>query len=222
VKAGLLPVGRRPRRRFKIELLVLTQKRSSPHEGANPMSLYEFVTVMVSMILALCLGHVLRSASFLAKTERDVRFYLPHSLWLVEILLAVVNHWWSLWDLRDVEWSYASFVYILAAPILVTLATGLLSPTQGGSDPVDLQSHYERIRRLFAAVLVAYTLFMWFDGPLFAGQAVFGPVGSLHVPIAAASLVPALTKSYRANVLAPGTIIAALLLVMVLRWSSTI
>jgi len=36
------------------------------------MSLYEFVTVMVSMILALCLGHVLRSASFLAKTERDV------------------------------------------------------------------------------------------------------------------------------------------------------
>ena len=29
------------------------------------MSLFEFVTVMVSMILALCLGHLLRNASLL-------------------------------------------------------------------------------------------------------------------------------------------------------------
>ena len=93
------------------------------------MSLFEFVTVMVSMILALCLGHLLRGVTFLAKTDRPVEYYLPHTLWSIEILLAVVNHWWSLWDLRDVNWSYASFLYILVAPILVSLATGLLAPS---------------------------------------------------------------------------------------------
>ncbi|MGI9222542.1 MAG: hypothetical protein ACR2QS_16060 [Woeseiaceae bacterium] len=36
------------------------------------MGLLEFVTVMVSMILALCLGHLLRNASFLARTDREV------------------------------------------------------------------------------------------------------------------------------------------------------
>ena len=41
------------------------------------MSLLESVTVMVSMILALRLGHLRRSASFLVKTDREVIYYLP-------------------------------------------------------------------------------------------------------------------------------------------------
>jgi hypothetical protein len=43
---------------------------------------------------------------------------------------------------------------------------------------------------------------MWFDGPLFAGQAPFGAVGLLHPPIIAALLV-----------------IASMLTVMVARYS---
>ncbi len=67
------------------------------------MSLFEFVTVMISMILALCLGQLLRSASYLAKTDREVVAYRPYALWFISIVLAVVNHWWSLWDLRDID-----------------------------------------------------------------------------------------------------------------------
>ena len=185
------------------------------------MNLFEFVTVMVSMILALCLGHLLRGVTFLAKTDRPVEYYLPHTLWSIEILLAVVNHWWSLWDLRDVNWSYASFLYILVAPILVSLATGLLAPTQSSAGPIDLHAHFGRIRVLFAAVMVAYTSFMWFDGPLFAGQAVFGPVGIMHIPIIVACAVPGVTKSYRANLIAPGSVIVALVTVMILRYSAS-
>lgn len=90
------------------------------------MSLFEFVTVMVSMILALCMSQLLRNASFLAKTDREIKHYLPCTLWLGVILITVINHWWSLWDLRSVNWSYASFLYILVAPILITFGTGLL------------------------------------------------------------------------------------------------
>ena len=185
------------------------------------MSLFEFVTVMVSMILALCLGHLLRSATFLAKTDRQVVYYLPHTLWSIEILLAVINHWWSLWDLRDVGWSYASFLYILVAPILVSLATGLLVPAQSSAGPIDLHAHFGRIRRMFGVVMVAYTSFMWFDGPLFAGQAVFGPVGIMHIPIIAACAVPAVTTNYRVNLIAPGSVVAALVTVMILRYSAS-
>jgi hypothetical protein len=75
------------------------------------MSLFEFVTVMISMILALCLGQILRSTSLLAKTEKSVVPYLPYTLWSVVLLLSVINHWWSLWDLQSLEWNYASFLY---------------------------------------------------------------------------------------------------------------
>ena len=184
------------------------------------MSLFEFVTVMVSMVLALCLGQLLRSASFLAKTDREVKAYLPFTLWSVVILLSVINHWWSLWDLRIVDWSYASFIYILVAPVMATFATGLLSPNLPISGPIDLQTQYARIRRSFSASFVAYGFFMWFDGPLFTEQAVFGKVGIMHIPIIAATLVPSITGNDRANSVAASTVIAILLVIMVVRYST--
>ena len=184
------------------------------------MSMFEFVTVMVSMILALCLGHLLRSASFLAKTDREVIYYLPFVLWSIVLLLSVINHWWTLWDLRDVDWNYGSFLYILAAPVLVTFATGLLSPFQSTLGPIDLRAHYSRTRRLFSAVMVSYAGVMWFDGPLFADQAVFGTVGMLHVPIIAADLVPGISGNDRANAVAAAAVIAMILIVMFVRYST--
>ena len=183
------------------------------------MSLFEFVTVMISMILALCLGQILRNASYLAKTEREIVVYRPYALWVVSIILAVVNHWWSLWDLRNIDWNYASFVYMLLAPTLVTFAVGLLAPSRTGTGPINLERHFSKIRGLFSKVLVGYTLVMWFDGPLFAGQAPFGIVGLAHPPIIAAFLVPSFTNGVRANLLAASVVIVAMLAVMTARYS---
>lgn len=184
------------------------------------MSMFEFVTVMVSMILALCLGHLLRSGSFLVRTDREVIYCLPFMMWSLVMFLSVINHWWTLWDLRDVDWNYASFLYILLAPILVTFGTGLLSPIQPASGPIDLQAQFSRIRRPFSAALVAYVIVMWFDGPLFAGQAVFGTVGLLHIPILAADLIPGITGNRRANTIAAGTVIAILLIIIAVRYAA--
>jgi hypothetical protein len=182
------------------------------------MSLFEFVTVMISMILALCLGQILRSASYLAKTEREVVIYRPYALWLFSIMLVVVNHWWSIWDLRNIDWDFPSFIYMLVAPTLVTFAVGLLAPDRTAPGPINLERHFSRIRRLFSKTLVGYTLVMWFDGPLFAGQAPFGIVGLVHPPIIAAFLVPSFTNSARANSLAASVLIVAMLAVMTIRY----
>lgn len=184
------------------------------------MSLFEFVTVMISMILALSLGQMLRSASYLAKTEREVRYSRPHTLWFAVIIIAVINHWWSLWDLRSIEWDYASFLYVLIAPVLVTFAAGLLTPGRASSGAIDLPIQYERVRKLFSIVMVSYATAMWFDGPLLAGQEVFGFVGALHMPIVAASMVPWFTGSERANTLAASVMIAVLMVVMAVRFTT--
>lgn len=182
------------------------------------MSLFEFVTVMVSMILALSLGQLLTGVTFLIKTGRDIRWHAPHTLWLAFIALTLVNHWWSLWDFNALEWNYAAFMYILLAPTLIAFAVGLLAPDRSDSASNDLALQFARVRQPFAAVLVAYVLAMWFDGPLLAGQNAFGAVGLLHIPILAAAATPLFSAAGRANLLAPCLASAALATVMVIRF----
>ena len=104
--------------------------------------------------------------------------------------------------------------------MLVTFATGLISPNQSKSGPIDLREHFARIRRIFSVVFSAHACFMWFDGPLFTEQAVFGTVGIMHIPIIAATLVPGVSGNNRANAVAASTAIAVLLVVMAVRYST--
>ena len=180
------------------------------------MSLFEFVTVMISMILAMSLGQLLMGVTFLIKTGRDIRWHAPHTLWLVFIGLTLVNHWWSLWDFHDISWNYAGFMYILIAPTLIAFAVGLLAPDRSASN--DLAQQFARVRRPFGAVLSAYVLAMWFDGPFLAGQDALGAVGLLHTPILAAAATPFLAQGHRANVAAPCVASATLATIMVIRF----
>jgi hypothetical protein len=66
--------------------------------------------------------------------------------------------------------------------------------------------------------MVGYGSFMWFDGPLFTEQTVFGTVGLLHIPIIAADFVPAISGNDRANAAAAGAVIVILLIVMFVRY----
>ncbi len=181
------------------------------------MSLFEFVTVMISMILALTLGRMPRSASYLAKTDRDVITHRPHTIWFVAALLAVISHWWSLWDLRGIQWNYASFLYVLVAPILIAFGAGLITPDRSVSGAIDIPAHFARIRKLFSKVMVGYVFFMWFDGPLLAGQDVLGVVGILHVPIIAAASVPWISGDDRVNLGAALVALAGVVVLMVVR-----
>jgi H+/Cl- antiporter ClcA len=121
------------------------------------MSLFEFVTVMISMILALTLGQLLSGATFLLRTSGEVRWYAPHTLWVCGMGLGLVNHWWALWDFRDLDWNYATFLYILIAPLMAFLAVGLLTPDRESND---MQRQFARVRRPFGALVCAYVLAM--------------------------------------------------------------
>jgi hypothetical protein len=113
--------------------------------------------------------------------------------------LSLVNHWWALWDFRDVDWNYASFLYILIAPLLIFLAVGLLTPERTDPDSNDMQRQFARVRRPFAGLVCAYVLVMWFDGPILAGQDRWGAVGLLHVPILAGAALDLVTENRRAS-----------------------
>jgi len=182
------------------------------------MSLFEFVTVMISMILALALGQLLMFASSLAKRRANLVTYAPYTLWIVYIYLTLINHWWSLWDLRDITWSYAAFLYMLIPPTLIFFGVGLLVFKVKRDGRLDLQARFEQVRPLFMMIMIGYVLSMWFDGPLLAGQDPLGLIGLMHTPIVALYVVGLVSTNRGVQVAVPLLGTSALIAIMVTRF----
>lgn len=90
------------------------------------MTIFEFLTVAVSIVLALGLSKLISSIPFVfAAGKRD---------WLHMLLfvLAVLSHiilWWRIWLLNDVtEWNILQFTLLMGSPLSLYLAaTALVS-----------------------------------------------------------------------------------------------
>lgn len=145
------------------------------------MSLFEYVAVIISMILALAMGRLLMGVSEIVENRREAVGYAPHSIWLVSLFLLILHTWWSQWDFRGMEWTYPAFVYVVLAPTTLFFAVELITPKQVGTRPLDLRAHFENVRPLFMVVLVAENVLLWLDGPILMGQDAFGLIGLLHL-----------------------------------------
>jgi hypothetical protein len=145
------------------------------------VSLFEFVAVIISMILALAMGRLLMGVAEIVESRRDRVGYVPHSIWLVSLFLLILHTWWSQWDFRDIEWTYPAFVYVVLTPTILFFAVELIIPTRVVGHRLDVRDHFRNVRPLFMVVLLAENVFLWLDGPLLMGQAAFGLIGLLHL-----------------------------------------
>ena len=91
------------------------------------MSLFEFVSVIIAVVLALCAGQLLLGVSALIKARLRVRAFVPHTIWIGLLFLLVLQHWWAQWDFRGVDWTY---------PDLPLRGTGADAIVLGG-EPLD-------------------------------------------------------------------------------------
>lgn len=171
------------------------------------MGLFEFVAVIVSMILALAIGRLLAGAAELVKNRRRVQWYLPHALWLGCLHMLGLSFWWSLWDFQDFAWNFVSFLYVSVPPTILFFLVVLVFPDTPGDGDVDLESHFLDVRRFFLSLLLVYAVFTWLDGPIWVGQAVFGPVGWLNVVMATGILLALVVRKHWVQVAVPAVLI---------------
>lgn len=127
------------------------------------MDLFEFLLVVVSIVLGLAITELLAGAVRILRGE-----LLPgrlHSLWILIVLQLQVQLAWGLWGLRDREaWTYAEFLLLLAGPGLLYMAAAVLFPSVLSDEPAD--AHLLRRRRPFFLLIGSYVLatqlFGWF------------------------------------------------------------
>ena len=114
------------------------------------MSEFDYLSVLISIVLGLGISHVLASAAQLVRYRSAVRFYPPTLVWLALLFLVHVQIWWAVFELRSVpEWSFVGFVLVLALPVMAYLASVLLSPDFDREELVDLRGSYYEHRRWF-------------------------------------------------------------------------
>ena len=112
------------------------------------MTLFEFLTVALSIVLALSAGQLLTN---LREVFDPARRYWVHAVWVVHLLVQHILVWWSFWAYRDVEsWNLATFGIALLPAGILFVCTSTMIPSYA-STVASWESHFFEVRRWFFA-----------------------------------------------------------------------
>ena len=93
------------------------------------MSLFEFLMVLVSIIIGLGIAEILTGVARQIRCLGSTHGYWVHSLLVATIFVALLQQWWEIWALRVVpEWSFTGLIMMLSGPVGLFLIAHLLFP----------------------------------------------------------------------------------------------
>jgi hypothetical protein len=123
----------------------------------------------------LALAQILTGIGRLAQSETAIRLYLPHTVWIVILFVGILLTWWAGWEFRGIEWTFAKYVYLFVSPILIFFATSLLIPQSITESGVNLEKHFNRVRRPVLFSYFALMVVQFADGSLLSTQSWWFP-----------------------------------------------
>lgn len=105
------------------------------------MNLFEFIMVLVSIIIGLGLAELLTGVVRLVRARNSTRYYWVHGILTATIFVALLQQWWETWGLRDVpQWDFLALILMLIAPICLFMISHLLFPD--AMPEVDVEAYY--------------------------------------------------------------------------------
>lgn len=123
------------------------------------MTAFEYLAVLISIVLGLGATELLAGVQRLAHARDRVRFHWLPLTWAGLVFVALVQWWWAAFGLRhQADWNFFSFLLILLVPVLLYLAAALVLPAEKPDGWYDLRAHYFGMHRLFFAVIATATL----------------------------------------------------------------
>ncbi|HTZ89317.1 MAG TPA: hypothetical protein VMA71_03195 [Alloacidobacterium sp.] len=106
------------------------------------MDVYLHVRVLLSMILGLGVGHLLRGVSRIVQHPRKYRIYWVHLVWTLFLFLYLIHFWWWEFYLQKVsQWTFPLYFFIAIYATLLFLLCSLFYP--------DEMSEYDGYRGYF-------------------------------------------------------------------------
>ena len=108
------------------------------------MSEFEYVMVLISLILGLGISQILVGIANLLKKSHKVKFYIPHLICIVVVFMIHIQEWWINYEYsrKIMEWRFSVFFFMVAYPILLYIMARLLFPLHLSAKSIDLREFY--------------------------------------------------------------------------------
>ena len=118
------------------------------------MGIFEYLGVLVSVIMGLGITHLATGATKLIQHREDVRLYLPHALWTINILVYILLIWWGMfWWSGHENWYAYEYLFITLYAIVLFFLASMLYPWDMSKD-INVREYFFKNR-------------LWFFGALF-------------------------------------------------------
>jgi hypothetical protein len=126
------------------------------------MNLFEFLMILLSLIVGLGLAEILSGIARSLKSEGLRGFSWTHGAATLTVFIGLLQTFWESWGLASIEsWSFPAMLLMLGSPIFLFLIAHVLFPERECN--IGLDDHYfERARLIWALVgltVIVGTLF---------------------------------------------------------------
>jgi hypothetical protein len=123
------------------------------------MTPFEYVTVLISIILGLGITQIVSGVADLIHHHKQVKLYWPHVLWLVLVFFLHVQEWWQIYELKAYDtWHLPVFLFVILYPIALFILARILFPTLK-DEFVDLKAFYfTNFRKFFSFIIIISVL----------------------------------------------------------------
>lgn len=137
------------------------------------MSPFEYVTVLISIVLGLGITQIVTGIADIIHQWNRVKIFWPHLLFIVLAFFLHIQEWWILYALKTKEeWRLPIFLFTILYPILLFVLARILFPSDW-SEQVDLKDFYFRNYRKFFLIIAMLALVSILDNLFIQGKAVF-------------------------------------------------
>lgn len=121
------------------------------------ISAFEYVTVLISIILGLGITQILTGIADLIHKSDRVKVYWPHLIWILFVLLLQIQEWWVTYELKPYQpWRLPTFLFIMAYPVNLFVLARILFPYTLKGKNIDLKAFYfSHYRKIFLMAIIS-------------------------------------------------------------------
>ncbi len=117
------------------------------------MRAFDFVMTLYSFVYALGVAQILSTVGDMIRAGKRLHFSWLNAGWMLNILLAIVAWWLSLWDLRAEErWPMVTVLLFFAVACLLYVLARMVSAPIPEEGRVDLRRYHEVEGRKYAGL----------------------------------------------------------------------
>jgi len=118
------------------------------------MHAFDYLSVFVSIIVALGVSHLLQSLARLIYLRDKITVFIPSLIWAFALLILQIQIWWASFYRRDIDhWSFFGFAFYLSIPVIISMLSFLLFPEL--KPGTDLQKDFYHNKPFFFGLLAS-------------------------------------------------------------------